>query len=126
MRRLYVPTAVGLLAIAIGVPVRGAFAQSDTGPLLGLWGCETTFGPLVRGLLTLTRERSGWTASIAGFQVPAKVTPDSVDVQLPDSLGDFRGARRAGGTIEGFWIQPAGTVAGTPYATPVTLARSSP
>ncbi|HEX3235961.1 MAG TPA: serine hydrolase domain-containing protein [Gemmatimonadales bacterium] len=62
---------------------------------------------------------------IAGFEVPAQVTSDSVLVRLPDGLGDFRGARHTRpDRVEGFWVQPAGLVAGVPYATPVALHRS--
>jgi hypothetical protein len=49
----------------------GVAADSATdGALLGLWGTEQVFGPLVRGSLTIDGRGSQWRASIAGFDVP--------------------------------------------------------
>jgi len=121
--------AIGLVIVATSAQTHRMAAQAAGHPegeeaqaLVGLWGCETSFGPIARGLLTVRREASGWTASIAGFDVAAQVTADSVRVRLPDSLGEFRGARRTHpDRVEGFWIQPPGLATGVPYATPATL-----
>lgn len=126
------PGGAALMLIAAGVQAHHVVAQAaasskggEAQALVGLWGCETSFGPVAKGLLTVRREPAGWTATIGGFEVAANVTPDSFHVQLPDSLGEFRGARRRQpDRVEGFWIQPRGVTTGVPYATPLTLVPS--
>src|SRR3954468_19654067 len=113
----FVGWAAGHRAAAQGP---GASASDGARALIGLWGCEVSFGPNARGLLTVTREGPGWSATVAGYEVSAQVTTDSVRVRLPDGRGDFRGARQLHpDRVEGFWVQPPGLVAGVPYSTPV-------
>lgn len=73
----------------------------------GLWAVDTTFGPAVRGDLTVRRDAMVW----AG---------DSVRFALPGDSGQFRG-RRTDGVIRGFWIQPPGVTLGQSYASPLVL-----
>ncbi len=73
----------------------------------GLWSVDTTFGPAVRGDISVRRETMVWSG-------------DSVRFVLGTDSGQFRGAR-AGGVIRGFWIQPPGVTLGQAYATPLEL-----
>lgn len=91
-------------------------------PLVGLWGTEQSFGPLVRGTLTIDGRQPQWRARIAGFDVPTDRNLDRVSFSLPDGAGEFRGRLdRASSSIDGEWIQPAGVVNNNRYATPVHL-----
>jgi len=73
----------------------------------GLWSVDTTFGPVVRGDLTVRRAAMTWSG-------------DSVRFILGADSGQFRG-RVVGGVIRGFWIQPPGVTLDQSYATPLEL-----
>lgn len=99
--------------------------------LTGLWGCERSLGPAVRGRLTLERTPAGFTASIAGCRVAVQVREDprglSLTFALPDGQGEFRGQAIAGAaSIVGHWIQPPRVLTGDRMATPVTLIEERP
>jgi len=99
-------------------------AMAGVDSIAGLWAIDTSYGPRVRGELTLEREASAWHARIAAFDVPAHVAHDSVSVVLPDSQGRFVGHLRARSrVITGWWVQPPGPVSRVAYATPATLQR---
>ncbi len=87
--------------------------------LLQLWVADTTFGPRARGELVI----DGSSAHIASLTAQVRRAGDSVMVTFPDSQGAFRGVRRTGDSITGFWVQPRGMVSGVKYATPVMLRR---
>src|SRR5690242_16520001 len=92
--------------------------------LVGIWGVELEFGPLVRGPVTLTRVGDRWSLAAAGVQGEAPLKADSVTLSLPGGLGELRARMRNGGrAIDGFWIQPTTTVSGVRYASPVHLER---
>src|SRR5260370_21036467 len=73
----------------------------------GLWAVDTTFGPAVRGDLTVRRDAMVWAR-------------DAVRFALPGDSGQFRG-RLTDGVIRGFWIQPPGVTLGQSYASPLVL-----
>src|SRR5215510_14892523 len=73
----------------------------------GLWSVDTTFGPTVRGELTVRRAAMTWSG-------------DSVRFVLGADSGQFRGVLK-GGVIRGFWIQPPPVTIGQSYATPLEL-----
>src|SRR3954470_10870111 len=73
----------------------------------GLWSVDTTFGPAVRGDLTVRRAAMTWSG-------------DSVRFVLGGDSGQFRG-RVARSVIRGFWIQPPGVTLDQSYATPLEL-----
>jgi CubicO group peptidase (beta-lactamase class C family) len=121
--------AFGVLALCLT-----AIAQSDTEPLhsrndvlVGVWGSEQSLGPLVHGALTIDGRGPQWRASIAGFDVPVQRTGRAIAIVLPDGLGEFRG-RLDGSSdaVEGDWVQPAGVINKTAYATPVQMTLLSP
>ena len=87
--------------------------------LIGLWGTEHTFGPQVRGTITLERNASTWTMRVGGFEV----TDKDLHIALPGGQGELR-ASLDGDDVRGFWIQPGGNL--PPYATPVTFTRVRP
>jgi CubicO group peptidase (beta-lactamase class C family) len=98
-------------------------AQNDD--LIGIWGAENTFGPLVRGDLILERTGSTWTVRVAGFEVMGPITGDSIRIQLPDNQGSLRARIEDGGrSIRGHWIQPPGVGSlSDAYASPITLTQ---
>lgn len=90
--------------------------------LVGLWGTEQSFGPLVHGALTIDGRQAQWYAAIAGFNAPVDRNGDRITFSLPDEAGEFRGRfDRASNIINGDWIQPVGVVNNNRYATPVRL-----
>lgn len=60
-------------------------------PLVGLWGTEQSFGPLVRGTLTIDARRAQWSAAIAGFEVSVERNGDRLSFSLPNGAGEFHG-----------------------------------
>jgi len=100
-------------------------AQATAKPgqaLAGVWGTEQSFGPLVRGMLTIDGRHAKWRASIAGFTFPVDHNGFQITFSLPDAVGEFRGSLdRASNTVYGEWIQPAGVINNGRYATPVRL-----
>jgi CubicO group peptidase (beta-lactamase class C family) len=99
-----------------------AFALSQPDPLLGLWGSESSFGPQVRGELTLERNGSAWTMRAGGFEASFAASGDEIRGALPGGNGELRAHFEDGGNvIRGFWIQPRGNLG--QFATPVTLER---
>jgi hypothetical protein len=100
--------------------------DASAGDLAGLWGCERSFGPEVRGQLTIAREQSEWRALIAGFDAPVRVDEEFLTFALPGDRGKFRGrVIQDGAKIRGHWIQPrTDHVWGSSYATPIELTAT--
>jgi CubicO group peptidase (beta-lactamase class C family) len=94
--------------------------------LIGIWGSENNFGPLLRGELTVRRQDGSWQARLRGIAAHAPVRGDSVLLEFPGTLGWYRGALAPNGQIEGWWIQPTGVLFNQPFATRLTLARVRP
>ena len=114
--------AFAIVFASVPAASRGPFQQS-TPDITGLWGSETTFGPQVRGDLTLERRGESWTLRIGGFEVAAPAGGDSLRLALPGGQGELRAWLDAGGSdIRAYWVQPAGNL--VPYATPVALERA--
>jgi CubicO group peptidase (beta-lactamase class C family) len=113
-----------LLALLLASP-SVVYPQATTlpsNPLAGLWGTEQSFGPLVRGTLTIDARQVQWRAAIAGFEVSVGRDGDQLRFSLPNGAGDFRGRLDpTSNTINGQWIQPVGVVNNNSYATPVRL-----
>ncbi|MGA7314360.1 MAG: serine hydrolase [Silvibacterium sp.] len=101
------------------------YPQATTPPgnqLVGLWGTEQSFGPLVHGTLTIDARQAQWRAAIDGFEVSVERTGDRLNFSLPNGAGEFRGRLDpTSNTINGQWIQPVGVVNNNRYATPVRL-----
>lgn len=120
--------AAGVVPTAVRshVPPRRALPRStapDTA-LIGTWGAEQSFGPLVRGELRMVRTATRWSAQISGFEIVPRTARDSIWVTVPDRQGEFRGRILPDSqAIVGFWIQPPGVVSGVPYASPLRLQR---
>jgi len=91
--------------------------------LIGIWGNESSFGPLVRGQLTIDARGMAWRAMISGFDAPVKHDNVSVSFALPGDEGEFRGHLSPDSeSIVGHWIQPAGKILNNRYASPVLLS----
>ena len=118
--------AFGLLLLCLAAPAAAAAKALESEALVGVWGTEQLLGPLVRGVLTIDGRGPRWRASIAGFDVPVQRAGRDVTAVMPDGLGTFRGRLdEASNTMVAEWVQPAGTVNGTAYATPVHMTRLS-
>src|SRR5687768_8394943 len=95
-------------------------------PLMGIWRFETTFGPALKGRLTVARHGSAWHATLSGARSTFQVAAPSVRFAFPGQLGRFRGALTdQGRAIDGFWIRPGVTAdprypggSSQPFATP--------
>jgi CubicO group peptidase (beta-lactamase class C family) len=94
--------------------------------LVGIWGTEQSFGPLVHGTLTIDGRQAQWRASIAGFNVSVKREGGRISFSLPGNVGEFRGRLdRDPTTVNGEWIQPIGVLNNNRYATPIRLVAVS-
>ncbi|HEV8523762.1 MAG TPA: serine hydrolase [Terriglobales bacterium] len=95
--------------------------------LVGLWGAEQMFGPMVRGELILDGRGGGMRARIAGFEVAVERQKGRVRFVLPGDKGEFRGRVETDGkVIRGLWIQPPGFALNQRYASPVELSLLAP
>lgn len=111
--------------IWIAFALSQATRAQTTDALVGLWGCETTFGPQVRGELVLARDGPAWSMRAGGFEASFPVTGDEIRGALPGGIGELRARLEDGGsTVRGFWIQPRGNLG--QFASPVTLDRMPP
>jgi CubicO group peptidase (beta-lactamase class C family) len=103
-----------------------ATAQANSAKeFVGLWEAKRRFGPDLRGTLLVRQRGDRWQAEIAGRVVQAQMTGDLVSFDLGEGRGKFQGkfdARRT--KITGLWVQQRALQSGTPYALPLTLARS--
>jgi len=114
-------TTVTMLSLSPGA-LHGA--QGNASELAGLWAAKLRFGPDIRGPLTIERAAGGWRAEIAGVSSNARVLGDTISFDVPDGRGAFRGLMAPGRRrIVGHWIQATTVSNGSPYASPVTLAR---
>jgi CubicO group peptidase (beta-lactamase class C family) len=104
-------------------------ANQPATALLGLWGSEQSFGPLVRGELTIDARTDQWRARIAGYEVPVEHAKNEIDLALPGDAGKFRGHLSASGKqIVGHWIQLLGVAFYnySGYASPLELSEVAP
>ena len=117
-----------ILFLSDPVQVSTAQNQADSNAIVGLWGSEQTFGPLVRGELIIDARVDGWRASIAGYEVPVDQTKSEIYFALPGEAGRFRGHLSTNGQqIFGHWIQLAGVAFYSySYASPVVLSELAP
>jgi CubicO group peptidase (beta-lactamase class C family) len=115
---------------------RAASAGQPVSALVGLWGSEQSFGPLVRGELTIDARGDEWRARIAGYDVPVEHTGfdhtnGEIHFALPGDAGKFRGRLHLsanGKRIVGHWIQLTGVAFynSSGYASPVELSEVAP
>lgn len=110
-------------AMLTSLPVQ---AEDCTDRLAGLWGAEVSFGPEVRGDLTIYRRGASWNASITGITIPIQADRRHLHFRLPGGRGEFRGQLLDHESrIQGHWIQPIlPHLWGQSYATPVELPRN--
>jgi CubicO group peptidase (beta-lactamase class C family) len=126
-RRLRLP-AGGVLALLAAIswqPTPGV-PRDRADDLVGLWEAKRRFGPDVRGALFIRESEGAWEAEISGRVVRADAEGDSISFALPGGKGSFRGRIEAeGSAITGHWIQQRTIESGLPYASPVSLTRST-
>lgn len=121
MRHLVLITLAFLLVIRLTTATADPTALANES-LVGLWGDQRVFGPLIHGELTIDGRMQVWRAGISGVTAQVKRTGNAVQFTLPDNLGQFRGHIQQGAKlIEGFWIQPPGITLNNAYATPIQL-----
>jgi CubicO group peptidase (beta-lactamase class C family) len=127
LSRRFVGMMIVILLLAALTLAQSARPAGDAARLAGLWGTTRSFGPDIRGELTIARAGDGWRAAIGGTWAPVKMSSDNVDFTLAGNVGSFRGHRDAAtARIRGQWIQPAGAVTGVAWATPVDLRPAGP
>jgi CubicO group peptidase (beta-lactamase class C family) len=113
-----------LTALAASSCNRSAVLPAD---LSGIWASEQSFGPLVRGRLTIDARNKPWQGSIAGFNLSADTNGGDVRMTVPGNQGEFRGRIAAGRkSVSGYWIQPTSPVFSQHYETPVSLTEVAP
>ena len=120
LSRPFLGVFLGVLSSTALALAQSATPAGDANRLLGLWGTTRSFGPEIRGELTLARAGDEWRATIGGTSAPVRMSGDTITLTLAASLGSFRGRRDAAGSrIRGHWIQPVGVATGVAWATPV-------
>ncbi|HEY3173900.1 MAG TPA: serine hydrolase [Thermoanaerobaculia bacterium] len=101
-------------------------------PLVGLWATEVTFGPALRGNLTLTRDGLQLRATLGNAGTTFARDGNSIRFAFSGNRGGFRGALDAGErAVTGFWLQPPGGPqdprdpggSGQSFASPLVLHR---
>ncbi|MBA8889748.1 CubicO group peptidase (beta-lactamase class C family) [Dokdonella fugitiva] len=97
-------------------------SAATTTELAGLWKARRWFGPLVRGALTIRKERDGWRADLAGRDLPVRVDGDALAFEMPGGEGRFEG-RLERTRILGHWYPPpnSATFGGGVFVSPVRL-----
>jgi CubicO group peptidase (beta-lactamase class C family) len=117
--------SIGGLLVAIGLCASSLAAQTSPPAsaerLVGIWGSDNNYGPLLRGELTVGRQNGSWQAQLGGIAVTTPARGDSITLAFPGKLGWYRGAFARNGKIEGWWIQPVSLIYDQPFATRVTL-----
>jgi CubicO group peptidase (beta-lactamase class C family) len=120
----------GLMSVAGYAQQPGAdeaSADASTHRWEGLWVAEGSFGPRLRGPVSIQRSGEGWIARLQGDTATADRTVAG-DGSVRWSFAFFDQGRFEGwqenaqGAIEGHWIQEPGAVQNNPFATPVHLA----
>src|SRR5262249_57610143 len=114
---------VRLFVLFAGAALVPAFGQKATpaAQILGLWGTTVSFGPEIRGALTITQGRDGWRATIGGESAAGELKDREFRFSIPKDKGSFRG-RREGKASRGHWSQPVGRATGGAGATAVAIA----
>ncbi|MEM8771520.1 MAG: serine hydrolase [Pseudomonadota bacterium] len=108
----------------------GAKTQAETRATWeGVWVADRTYGPDLKGPVTLHRSGEDWIASIQGesASVEQRVEDDGARRWAFSILdqGYFIGYQsNAGEAITGHWFQPPGAIQYSPYASPVRLTPS--
>ncbi len=110
-----------------------AQSPSAVDPLEGIWSSEITYAPALLGKLTVSRQGSGWRATLSGAESRFRVTGDTVRFAFSGNRGQFRGKLTdRGRAITGFWLQPSGETqdrrdpgsSGQSFASPLVLRRA--
>jgi CubicO group peptidase (beta-lactamase class C family) len=123
---------LGVVGLLIALSQSPAPTPAVDDPLVGLWATEVTFGPALRGDLSLIREGSSWRATLANAQTSFPRDGDAIRFAFPGNVGGFRGALGKGErAISGFWLQPSGMTqdpndpggSGQPFASSLVLKR---
>jgi len=92
--------------------------------LVGLWGMERSFGPTLRGDLTIRRDGPVWRAAIGGVDAPGEEKGDDVRFVFAGEQGELRA--HLGQPPSAMWIQPRTVVNDARYASPVILRQLGP
>lgn len=105
-----------------------ALAQERGATWEGLWVAERNYGPAFAGLATLMPDGDQWQARLQGEvgTVSRSQREDGViEWQFSfEGQGEFSGQQEGGaGSIVGHWVQPGGSIAYSPTATPVVLSK---
>jgi CubicO group peptidase (beta-lactamase class C family) len=104
---------------ATGQTAESAASAKD---VIGVWEATRNFGPVLRGLLTISRSEREWLAEIAGRQTPVKMAGNTISCVFPGGQGEFRGMLNLKTKeIRGHWIQPSTANSMSQFASPVTL-----
>jgi CubicO group peptidase (beta-lactamase class C family) len=125
-------SVVFLVAVAVGQTDSSRAAPEHVGvladeKLVGLWGVEQMYGPLVRGELTIDGRSDEWRAHIAGCDAVVQHHGQEVSFILTGDRGEFRGRLSADKKqIAGQWIQAPGATLHQRYASPVRLRELAP
>jgi CubicO group peptidase (beta-lactamase class C family) len=120
------------LCLVLAPALSSLSAQQAPAPeesLVGIWSSETTFGPELKGELTIGVDGSSGRATLANAEATFAVSGKAVRFSFPGDRGEFRGEISADRrTVTGFWIQPGGTKGGVfdqGYASPLVLRRAT-
>jgi len=112
---------IALICLSAAV-LRAEEVPASARELVGLWGARRSFGPEIRGPVTLEKRGRQWRAEVAGRSVDARVDGGEISFEVAGRRGSFRGRLSTEhGRIQGHWTQPPITHSGLAYTSPVVL-----
>jgi CubicO group peptidase (beta-lactamase class C family) len=119
-----------VLTLAIGIGANHftlAANPTETDPkasaeLAGLWKAKKRFGPDARGLLTIHRTGTTYTADMVGRLLPIRADKDEIAFDLPNREGRFRGKLDPKGRIVGHWLRFGTPVNNSQRTTPISAS----
>lgn len=115
-----------VLAVASEGRAQEEPAQEPARELVGLWAAQRSFGPAVKGPLTLREVDGKFRAEISGYSVAARTAEGEIRFEIPGDRGYFRGVVSADRQrIDGHWVQPWSYRSFSPMASPVSLRRTA-
>ena len=114
--------ALTCCCLAFALPHVQAAELPSGNELTGIWEASAPLGQVAKGELTVDLSHASGQAKLDGHQTIAKIEGSTITFDFGSSTGRFRGAL-VDDKLNGFWIQPASSLASYAMATPVRFRQ---